>query len=175
LGSLATANSSNDGQRADGKYVVQVNDDFWSISQKLFGTGGYFRALAKHNANKYPREENLRAGDVILAPSVTELERLYPELCPSPARRNPTEGQPRTASVPNRPDGRRTYLVQDGDTLYDIARRELGKASRWPEIYDLNKDLISKHWLDLAPGTPILLPDAGPQDISQRQGAGSLR
>lgn len=174
-GSLAPANSSNIGQRTDGRYVVQVNDDFWSISQRLFGTGGYYRALAKHNANTYPREENLRAGDVILAPSMTELERLYPELCPSPARRNPTEGQPRTASVPNRPDGRRTYLVQEGDTLYDIARRELGKPSRWREIYDLNQDLVSKHWLDLAPGTQILLPDAGPENISQRPGAGSLR
>lgn len=172
---LAPANPISAGRRADGTYVVQTDDNFWSISQRLFGTGGYFQALAKHNANKYPREENLRAGDVILAPSATELERLYPELCPSPARRNPMEDQPRTASVPNRPDGRRTYLVQEGDTLYDIARRELGKASRWREIYDLNQDLVSKHWLDLSPGTQILLPDAGPENISQRPGAGSLR
>jgi nucleoid-associated protein YgaU len=77
--------------------------------------------------------------------------------------------------VPIRPDGRRTYVVQEGDTLYDIARRELGKAARWSEIYDLNKDLISNHWLDLAPGTQILLPDAGPGTVSQRPGVGSLR
>jgi nucleoid-associated protein YgaU len=174
LGNLGPANSGS-GRRADGTYVVQFDDNYWSISQKLFGTGGYFQALAKHNAKKYPSEDRLKAGDVILAPSAAELEKLYPQLCPIPARRNPAETQPRTASVPIRPDGRRTYVVQEGDTLYDIARRELGKAARWSEIYDLNKDLISNHWLDLAPGTQILLPDAGPGTVSQRPGVGSLR
>jgi nucleoid-associated protein YgaU len=154
---------------------VQFDDNYWSISQKLFGTGGYFQALARHNEKKYPREDKLKSGDVILAPSAAELEKLYPELCPSPARRNPAESQPRTAGPTTRPEGGRMYVVQSGDTLYDIARRELGKPSRWREIYDLNKDLISKQWLDLSPGTQILLPDAGPGSVSQRPGVGSLR
>ncbi len=175
LGSLAPTNSSGVGRRADGTYVVQFDDNYWSISQRLFGTGGYFQALAKHNDKKYPREDKLKSGDVILAPAAAELEKLYPELCPSPARRNPTESQPRTAIAPSRPGGGRAYVVQEGDTVYDIARQELGKASRWREIYDLNKDILGKQSLDPAPGTQILLPDDSPGVVSQRPGAGSRR
>lgn len=71
--------------------------------------------------------------------------------------------------------GRRTYTVQNGDTLYDIARQQLGKASRWREIYELNKDLINTRWLDLEPGTQLVLPDAGPEGLTERPGMGSLR
>ncbi len=35
------------------------------------------------------------------------------------------------------------YLVQSGDTLSKIAREQLGEASRWREIFDLNRALIS--------------------------------
>lgn len=47
-------------------------------------------------------------------------------------RRNPTE--------PERPD---TYVVQEGDTLYRIAKRFYGRLSAWKEIKDANKGLIS--------------------------------
>jgi nucleoid-associated protein YgaU len=57
----------------------------------------------------------------------------------------------------------RTYTVADGDSLFDIARRELGKASRWVEIYDLNEDLLGKDIESLAPGTQIVLPEENTQ------------
>jgi len=53
----------------------------------------------------------------------------------------------------------RTYTVAEGDSLFDIARCELGKASRWVEIYDLNTDLLGKEIDCLVPGTQIVLPD----------------
>ena len=34
------------------------------------------------------------------------------------------------------------YKVVKGDTLYDIARRYYGDPTRWPEIYDANRELI---------------------------------
>jgi nucleoid-associated protein YgaU len=37
---------------------------------------------------------------------------------------------------------KRTYVVQPGDSLSKIAKEELGDASRWPEIFELNKDQI---------------------------------
>jgi nucleoid-associated protein YgaU len=153
--------------------VVQPNDNYWSISERLFGTGAYFQALAKHNAKKFPREDKLQAGDVILAPATADLERLYPSLCPSPARRDSTENGTRTASVPGRSGGR-IYVAREGDNVSDIARQELGKAARWPEIYELNKDVLSKQSLDVAPGTRLLLPDDGPA-MSQRSDSGSRR
>lgn len=64
----------------------------------------------------------------------------------------------------------KTYTVKKGDCLYNIAKVQLGKASRWTEIYNLNKSTIEStaqkygrksssngHWI--YPGTILILPD----------------
>jgi hypothetical protein len=56
----------------------------------------------------------------------------------------------------------RMYTVTDGDTLFEIARHELGKPSRWAEIYQLNRDVLGEDFDYLRPGTQLILPaDAG--------------
>ncbi|MCR4414253.1 MAG: LysM peptidoglycan-binding domain-containing protein, partial [Thermoguttaceae bacterium] len=60
--------------------------------------------------------------------------------------------------------GGRVYVVREGDTLYDIARTELGKASRWGEIYDLNWNQLGNRLDGLTPGMKLVLPaDAASQ------------
>lgn len=72
----------------------------------------------------------------------------------------------------SRPTGQpsRVYIVKQGDTLYDIARNELGRASRWGEIYDLNWDQLGNRVDGLVPGMKLLLPeDAGqPAEVLSR-------
>lgn len=64
---------------------------------------------------------------------------------------------------------KKTYKVKSGDCLYNIAKKELGNANRWKEIYNLNKTVIEKaaknhgykssstgHWI--FPGTILELP-----------------
>ncbi|MGD0655900.1 MAG: LysM domain-containing protein, partial [Thermoguttaceae bacterium] len=58
----------------------------------------------------------------------------------------------------------RTYIVVEGDSLFDIARCKLGKASRWAEIYNLNADVLGKDIDCLAAGTQIVLPDDNVQN-----------
>ena len=53
----------------------------------------------------------------------------------------------------------RVYTVEDGDTLFEIARHELGKPSRWAEIYDLNRDVLGNDFDYLRPGIELILPD----------------
>ena len=61
------------------------------------------------------------------------------------------------------------YTVKRGDCLWNISKKKLGKASRWKEIYKLNKSVIEKearkhgrksssngHWI--YPGTKLKLP-----------------
>lgn len=37
-----------------------------------------------------------------------------------------------------------TYTIKQGDTLWGIAQRKLGRGSRWTKIYNLNKSIIEK-------------------------------
>ena len=41
-----------------------------------------------------------------------------------------------------RPGDTRSYTVQAGDTLSDIAQRHFGRASRWHAIFEANRDQI---------------------------------
>ena len=90
----------NHSLRHDGKYDVEPNDSYWTISEKVYGTGGYFKALAEQNRSKIGNEDRLTPGDVILTPSVAQLEKSYPELCPKPSRRETQES--RTMAVSTR-------------------------------------------------------------------------
>jgi nucleoid-associated protein YgaU len=166
-GDAASRPGDENARRPDGTYVVQPNDNYWTISQRLYGTDAYFQALAEHNRSKFPIADKLQAGDVIAAPTAAELERLYPQLCRTPAHREAFDTRARTAGASTRGSGAKVYVVQEGDTLYDIARYELGKPSRWGEIYELNKDVLGKQFDYLSPGMQLALPDSGPA-VSQR-------
>ena len=71
------------------------------------------------------------------------------------------QSRPVTAAAPAR-----TYTVQPGDTLWQIATDQLGDGARFPEIADLNygapqtdgRSLTSAHWL--TPGWTLTLPSA---------------
>ena len=51
----------------------------------------------------------------------------------------------------------RTYVVVSGDSLSKIAKREYGDASKWPLIYEANKDLIKNPDL-IYPGQELKVP-----------------
>jgi LysM repeat protein len=52
----------------------------------------------------------------------------------------------------------RTYVVKKGDTLSGIAKKMLGKAGRWPEIFEANRDIIENPNL-IRPGWELRIPD----------------
>ncbi len=160
-------------QNGNGTYQVRPNDSYWEISRKLYGTGAYFSALAEHNRDKIPRENELSVGDIISAPNVTELEKTYPDLCPKPSRRETVKRREAGAAGyrPVNYAGGRQYVVQEGDTLFDIARYELGKASRWVEIHKLNRDVLGDDFDYLTPGLRLALPsDQKPNTVTRRPG-----
>ena len=51
----------------------------------------------------------------------------------------------------------RTYTVKKGDTLSEIAQEQLGKASRYPEIFEMNKPML-KDPDKIYPGQVLRLP-----------------
>lgn len=54
--------------------------------------------------------------------------------------------------------GSTDYTVQRGDNLWDIARKQLGDATRWPEIYQLNQDILANHPNLIHVGDQLHLP-----------------
>src|SRR5262249_46941104 len=128
----------------------------------------------------------LRPGMQISTPPAAVLERRYPELIErsanyrgsaGPAARGdgtaPTFEQPFFDEVASRPapndgksggsgyfygkDGAPMYRIGNDDTLTGIAQRCLGRASRWSEIYEQNRDVLDSPD-DLKLGTVIRLP-----------------
>lgn len=140
-------------------YVVAPGDSFWSIAEKTYGDGSYYRALFAFNSDRYPHAEDVRTGSVLDVPTADVLRAKYPELC------GPNAGPVAAGGVSPAMTGRtgvavagKTYVVQDGDTLFDIARRQLGKAAYWSEIYNLNRAALGENLERLQPGTELILP-----------------
>jgi nucleoid-associated protein YgaU len=148
-----------------GKYEVRPGDNYSTISQRCYGTPAYFKALAEHNRGKFPNENYLQPGVVISTPRPAELERDYRELCPKAGRRETQQNRESLASTHGSYGAGRTYTVAEGDTLFNIARYELGKASRWAEIYELNRNVLGKDFNYLTPGMKLVLPEGDKSDL----------
>lgn len=82
-----------------------------------------------------------------------------------------TVTETRDTSTASTADTNEQYTIVKGDTLSGIAKRKLGSASRWKEIYELNKDTIEAaakahgkssscngQWI--YPGTVIQIPSS---------------
>ncbi len=152
-----------------GKYVVQPNDNYWIISKKVYGTGGYFKAIYEHNRRQHPKADRLQVGETLETPDVAYLQKNYPDLCPTPG--HAAAPQRTMAAIARVRPGTRVYIVEEGDTLFEIARRELGKPSRWGEIYQMNRETLGSDFDYLKPGTELLLPGDSRPDTLTRQPA----
>lgn len=132
-----------------GEYIVRPNDNYWRISRKVYGTARYFQALAKHNEATIPDPRHMKPGIKISTPAKEQLEQQYGNLLPVMAAPRPVGAVMNTPSAPKTPgyyveaDGQPAYRIGPTDTLSTISRKTLGRASRWDEIYELNKDRLS--------------------------------
>ena len=53
------------------------------------------------------------------------------------------------------PEGMEFYIIQPGDTLWDLAKKNLGDPYLWPQIWEQNKYISDAHWI--YPGDPLLI------------------
>ena len=88
-----------------------------------------------------------------------------PQSVPQPASQAAPAAQPESAKsvVLDAPatesPAAATYVIRNGDTLADIAQKQLGKSTRWNELVKLNPGLDPKH---LKIGQTIRLSGSGP-------------
>jgi len=48
------------------------------------------------------------------------------------------------------------YIIQKGDTLWDLAGQWLGDPFLWPQVWDENRYILDSHWI--YPGDPLVVP-----------------
>ena len=186
FGSTAARSSNTRGgsSQSGDTYRVAPDDTFWKISRKQYGTARYFQALARHNQDRVPDPQRLRTGTQISTPPAAVLEQRYPELIERSANyRGKAEADADTSALrfekpaadddfsgadSDEPrsgapgyfygkDGAPMYRIGSDDTLTGIAQRCLGRASRWSEIYEQNRNVLDNPD-DLKLGTVIRLP-----------------
>jgi len=63
------------------------------------------------------------------------------------------------------------YLIQKGDTLWDLAGKWFGDPFLWPQIWDENRYILDSHWIYpgdplVVPGQPTVVPDEGPPPVA---------
>ena len=145
----------------DRTITVVRGDTLWDLAATHLGDGARFREIARLNYGR-PQPDGrtltdthwIHPGWVLLLP---EQHAAAPDTAHAP---KPT---PRPATR-NGGSEHRTYVVQRGDTLWDIAAQHLGDPLRYREIYRLNRDRTQpdgQHLDDprlIQPGWTLLLP-----------------
>lgn len=131
---------------------ISEGESYYTISKRVYGSPRYFSALALFNQHRIPDPRRMRAGMIILLPEAGELEEKFPQFFVDSNRRSQSPG------FFLLPDGTPAYRTGEGETLSEISQRFLGRASRWIEIFELNRSVLPNP-KNLRPGTVLGLPD----------------
>ncbi len=175
-------------------YVTTGGETPASIAERLYGDDRYAAALMAYNGVDIASDVAVNAGGEVLVPPLDDLRRSFAQLIPEISPRAvPTEvtatGIATATNVPTlqdagsgaeshrddgtarAPDARtRIYEVARGETVYDIARKQLGRVSRWREILQLNQDQLGGDIDAVAPGMRLRLPDEGRSEVARQRG-----
>jgi nucleoid-associated protein YgaU len=187
--------SSTSTPRIGEMYTVPAGETYWTICEKVYGTGRLYQALAQHNRSIVSDPRQLQ-GATIEIPSREVLERYTVTTVPTTgAAQLSSYGsvndsraatpQPNTsvsanwassflspssnAPIANRQQNVIIYIVQEGDDLFSIAQNKLGSVAKYTEIYEMNRDKIDATNNTIRPGTELILPTSGVYRGTQRR------
>jgi nucleoid-associated protein YgaU len=147
--------------------VVQAGETFESISERVYHTRKYAQALQLFNRNDsllsdMGRDNELKQGQTISLPPAYILEKRYSHVIP-----DLTQVRPGAPADPSRKIGIPTppavsyQVAAPGETMREIARKQLGNGERWNEIARLNPSYRPEY--QVPAGTVLQLPgDAKP-------------
>lgn len=120
-------------------HLVQPGETWSGLAQRYYGDAGRVDLLRQANEDR----ELLVAGEEIFVPVFD--------------RSTASRGEPR-ATLPADRGGERRYVVQEGDSLWRIAKQHYGKGSRFMEIFEANRDVLKDVDALLVPGTRLRIP-----------------
>ena len=145
--SAATESATRQGGATE--YTIQAGDTLSEIASRFLGHASAWHEIHEANRDVLPDPENIPAGQRIRIPGLAKDDRTIP---------NAAAVQPRLATNTKSRDQRyETYVVQEGDTLIEIARQKYGRAARFVDILDANQNQL-RDGRDLRAGMVIRLP-----------------
>ena len=166
--SIEKASAANDNPAdenpADAKSVASKNvpeivtvegDSFFTIAQQVYGDAKWFSLLYEFNRARVGDSVELKPGTRIATPPLESLREAVENR--KATRPVDTLDKPFALTVP----GNRVYQSTGKESLFDIARDQLGNASRFDEIIRLNRQRLpqgANQTTILNPKTPIELP-----------------
>lgn len=124
-------------------YTTRAHDSLWKIAEAHLGDGTRFTEIVDLNPDLFPDGPGfLTAGTVLQLPASDATTAVDPEDSP--------------------------YVVEPGDTLWDIADEELGDPTRYDEIFEASDDIVQPDGRTLTdpdliyPGWELEIPDGEP-------------
>lgn len=129
------------------EYVVRSGDTLKKISEEQMGGIHRWQYLYEFNKQRIKSPDSLQPGTVITIPIEQDGQGKAPKA-------EMTKIQPAIVEIS---PAMRTYIINKNDSLWKIAKKQLGNGNRWKEIYELNKKKI-KNPDTLIPGMRILIP-----------------
>jgi nucleoid-associated protein YgaU len=122
-------------------YIVKSGDTLEGISMRFYKSRRFAQKIFDANKEKIENPNSLKVGTKIVIPEVRKEE---------PA--------PRREEIPQE-EGKKSYVVKPGDSLWKIANTIYKDSSYISKIQKLNKDKIPTTDSSLRPGMVLRLPD----------------
>lgn len=123
-------------------YTWQAGDSLRSIATKYYGDATKLTILRRNNEGR----QDVQPGEKILIP-VFDVDS---PIAASAGADRDAVASAKPAAAPSAKGasakdagGPRTHTVKDGESLWKIAKQELGSGARWKEIYEANRDVLS--------------------------------
>ncbi len=124
-------------------HVVAEGESLWKIAERHYGDGSKWTKIRDRNPKLVDEDGIVRAGVKLAIPLEVAVAATAPEAGKPAGKPATTPTRPTSPSTPKADEKKpasksRTYVVKRGDSLGEIAQRELGSARRWQEIVKLN-------------------------------------
>ena len=150
-------NPRDDIPAPDPKWILRIDDTLWTYCERNYGDPQWFLAVDASLADRGLDFETLGVGRVLQPPTKAELRQRFPEKVPGLRPSLPS----RSLEAGSVDSAEGVYVTAGNESLFQIAARLLGQASRYVELVELNAPRLpdqTDHSAPLPRGIELRLP-----------------